>query len=71
VRGVETNDAPCTRLASLGLGPWLLFSWDKTNQHQLSASRLCRGSNEESVLIVAFADDQNVYDVDRLNFKLE
>ena len=28
-------------------------------------------ANEESVLIMAFADDQNVYDFDPLNFKFE
>jgi hypothetical protein len=59
------------RLASLGLGPWFLFRWDKTNQYQPSAWRLRRGPSEESVLIMAFADDQNVYDFDPRNFKFE
>jgi hypothetical protein len=48
-----------------------LFRWDKTNQYQPSAWRLRRGPSEESVLIMAFADDQNVYDFDPRNFKFE
>jgi len=49
-------------------------AWDKTDRQQLSAWRLRRGANEENVLIMispAFACDQNVYDFDPLNFKLE
>jgi hypothetical protein len=45
--------------------------WDKTDRQQLSAWRL---RHEENVLIMispAFACDQNVYDFDPLNFKLE
>jgi hypothetical protein len=58
-------------LASLGLGARLLLRWDKTDRQQLSAWRL---RHEENVLIMispAFACDQNVYDFDPLNFKLE
>ncbi|MGB7660529.1 MAG: hypothetical protein WBL96_19625, partial [Pseudolabrys sp.] len=61
-------------LASLGLGARLLLRWDKTDRQQLSAWRLRRGPNEENVLIMispVFACDQNVYDFDPLNFKLE
>jgi hypothetical protein len=57
-------------LPSLGLGARLLLRWDKTDRQQLSAWRLRRGPNEENVLIM-IACDQNVYDFDPLNFKLE
>jgi hypothetical protein len=55
------------RLASLGLGPWLLFRWDKNKLTATQCMEIASWANEESVLIMAFADDQNVYDFDPLN----